>query len=134
MRIKRYDHVKPAPLWGPARCSIRCPGTRHTCTLAKGHRGPHVAHGLFRRVVAVWDADARIRMSDVRRLQQSHKSSTRVPVPNASGARDFVSVLSGLWDRLRRRVPSPEEALLFVLGLGMVWMAIDIALRIMGRR
>jgi len=73
-------------------------------------------------------------MSDVRRLQQSHKSSSRVPVPKAAGAKDFVSVLRGLWNRLRRRIPSPEEALLFVLGLGMVWMAIDIALRIMGRR
>jgi hypothetical protein len=54
--IKRYAHLRPAPLWGSVRCGVRCPGTSRSCTLEKGHRGPHAAHGLFKRVVAVWDA------------------------------------------------------------------------------
>lgn len=56
--IKRFRHVNPARLAGS--CSVRCPGTRRSCTLEKGQRGPHVAHrGLLARVVAVWDAEAR---------------------------------------------------------------------------
>lgn len=52
--VKRYAHVPPAPPW-KGRCGRTCPGTSHACTLGKGHRGPHVAHGSRRRVLAVWD-------------------------------------------------------------------------------
>ncbi len=52
--VKRYAHVSPAPPW-TRRCGRTCPGTSHGCTLGRGHRGPHVAHGSRRRVLAVWD-------------------------------------------------------------------------------
>ena len=55
-RIKRYSHMKPAPAWGGRRCGGVFPGTARLCTLAKGHRGPHVHHGALGRVKAVWDA------------------------------------------------------------------------------
>ena len=53
--IKRYGHVRKARGWNVRRCARRCPDTPHKCTLHDGHRGPHVAHGLLGRVVAVWD-------------------------------------------------------------------------------
>ena len=54
-QIEQYGDIKPAPIFGPLRCFARCPGTHRTCTLAKGHSGPHVAHTFFKKVAAVWD-------------------------------------------------------------------------------
>lgn len=51
--IGRYGHVRPAR--GGKVCRQLCPGTTRTCSQPRGHHGPHVAHGLFRMVVAVWD-------------------------------------------------------------------------------
>ncbi len=54
--IKKYEHIKPAPTFGGLRCIARFPRAgRVTCTLAKGHAGPHVAHAIFKKVRAVWD-------------------------------------------------------------------------------
>lgn len=56
--IEKYSHIKPAPTFGPLRCFARFPGPEGghlTCSLAKGHSGPHVAHALFKKVMAVWD-------------------------------------------------------------------------------
>ena len=55
-QVKQYGHIKPAPVFGPLRCFARCPGTHQSCTLSKGHSGPHVAHG-FKKVLAVWDEE-----------------------------------------------------------------------------
>jgi len=53
--IKNYEHIKPAPTFGPIRCFAKCSGTNRTCTLSKGHTGSHVAHGFRKKVMAVWD-------------------------------------------------------------------------------
>ena len=53
--IEKYSHIKPAPVFGPIRCFARLSQTVRTCTLAKGHDGPHVPHDMFKRVMAVWD-------------------------------------------------------------------------------
>lgn len=53
--IKKYEHIKSAPVFGPLRCFVIFPGKTFTCTLSQGHSGPHVAHTLFGKVVAVWD-------------------------------------------------------------------------------
>ena len=53
--IEKYEHIKPAPTFGPVRCFAKCPGTPRTCTLERGHAGPHVAHGFPKKVMAVWD-------------------------------------------------------------------------------
>jgi len=69
--IKKYEHIKPSPTFGPLRCFARLPGTIATCTLSKGHLGPHVAHrlSLFKKVViAVWDENA---ISDTEKENQS---------------------------------------------------------------
>ena len=52
--LKRYSHVKPAR-GGLDHCTRICPGTSRRCGREMGHHGPHVAFGLVRKVVAVWD-------------------------------------------------------------------------------
>ena len=55
--IKEYEHIKAAPTFGPMPCFARIPDGVASCTLSKGHGGPHVAHGgwRFKKVYAVWD-------------------------------------------------------------------------------
>ena len=55
--IKEYEHIKAAPTFGPMPCFARIPEGVASCTLSKGHGGPHVAHGgwRFKKVYAVWD-------------------------------------------------------------------------------
>jgi len=52
-QVEQFGHIKPAPIFGPLRCFARCLGTPLTCTLSKGHSGPHVAHTFFKKVAAV---------------------------------------------------------------------------------
>ena len=53
--IRRFAHLRRARSIGARSCAVRLAGTRHSCTREEFHRGPHVAHGAFRKVVAVWD-------------------------------------------------------------------------------
>ena len=55
--IRKYEHIKPAPVFGPGRCFSKFSGSHRSCTLPKGHEGPHLAHGFLRRLYAVWDAE-----------------------------------------------------------------------------
>ncbi|MGW8267218.1 MAG: hypothetical protein ACWGSQ_12705 [Longimicrobiales bacterium] len=127
--IKRYGHLRPAPRWGAERCSARCPGTSRNCTLEAGHRGHHVAHGLFRRVVAVWDSGGQ--------AEKAHRKGKRPgaavvkPGVRAGGA---AVALRAFWGRIRRSPPSLEGVFLFVLAVSMVGFALDWALRILGLR
>jgi hypothetical protein len=113
--IKRYGYLKPARAWGGQRCSARCPGTARTCTLEKGHRGPHVAHGMFKKVVAVWDPDTEVHAS-VGRLR------TTLETTAGSGIRhgDEVGALEMLRGRLGRLTDSLGEIALAVFFLAMV--------------
>lgn len=113
--IKGYGHVKPAPMWGAVRCATRCPGAvSRICTLAVDHSGPHVAHGRFKKVVAVWDGGA--------------------VVPSRSRDEGPVSVFEALRGRLLGIMPSMEEGLLLILFLGMVGFVVDWTLRLLGLR
>lgn len=56
--IKKYKDIKHAPTFGKLRCFARCPRTIRTCTLSKHHSGPHVAHGMFKKIMAVWDEES----------------------------------------------------------------------------
>ena len=127
--IRRYGHIKPAPILGAVRCSARCQGTRRTCTLERSHRGPHVAHGMFRRVVAVWDAGIKVQKSE-RKAKRAGRAIAR------TGFRDggLISALGALGRRVVRRAPSLEEGLLLIFFRAMVGFAIDWALRIIGWR
>ena len=74
--LRRYRHVKPGRRGSPL-CRQLCPGTRYTCSQPRGHRGPHVAHGLLRKVVAVWDLG---RASATPRRTDSSGSSRERPI------------------------------------------------------
>jgi len=124
-RIKRYGHVKPAPR-GSVRCLAKCPGTLHTCTLKRGHAGPHVAHGRFKKVVAVWEG--RI---DVPKLQKRAGRTAGARTRKGLRGGGLVPALKAFWGRLARRTPSLEEVFLLVLALSMAGFAIDWALRIL---
>jgi hypothetical protein len=130
--IKRYGHLRPAPPWGSVRCSAKCPGTTRTCTRERGHRGPHVTHGTFRKVVAVWDSGAEGRSVEPTRSSRKLRRSRGGSAPRAPQADGWLGSLKAFWGALRRITPSMEEVLLIALGLTMAWFAVDTALRIMG--
>jgi hypothetical protein len=125
--IKRYRHIQPVARLGGPPCSVRCPGTQRTCTLKRGHSGPHVAHGVFRRVLAVWDAGAT--------ASGSGGKLKRVGVGFPRGGQGKpLGALEALRHFIVRRVPSLEEVVFLVLGLAMAGFAVDWALRILGLR
>jgi hypothetical protein len=121
--IKRYAHLKPAPAWGSNRCGAACPGSPRTCTLEGGHRGPHVAHGLFRRVVAVWDSGARTRTSDDR-----SKGLVRAASRNDAAQGGLVAALR----TFRAVVPSMETGIYLFFFLIMVGFGLYFVLLILG--
>lgn len=140
--LKRYGHIRPASTRGGQICSVRCPGTHRTCTLKWGHSGPHVAHGAFRRVVAVWDEGP-----PGEKLREKEKASRRVVkrgprVPGMRYARPpaqkrptevgLLESLRAFLAQVATRLPSLEESLFIVLGIVMVWFAIETSLRILG--
>jgi hypothetical protein len=121
--IKRYAHVKRARGWRSRSCGSPCAGTSYTCTRARDHRGPHVAHGGFRKVAAVWeDTHGTPRSTD--------------PVGRRSGTRSVARRGADEAPTLRRyfaRVfSSPEEVIFGVMFLAFVWFAIDWLLLIFG--
>lgn len=82
--IENYAHIKPAPVWGPLRCFERYLGKRYSCTLSKGHSGPHVAHGFFNKVSAVWDRD---RVGTLGGSPEQEGLMNRVPQDSKEAAR-----------------------------------------------
>jgi len=124
--IKRYSHIRQPFLWGSLRCSAWCPGTSRNCTLGKGHKGPHVAHGRFRNVVAVWDGKSKFRKSDV-----GVSRDVGDVTPRGLRGSGLLPALMAFRSRIVRRAPSIEEVVFLVFALGMVWFVIDWALRIM---
>jgi hypothetical protein len=128
--IKRYGHIKPASRWGTVRCSSRCPGSSRTCTLEKDHRGPHVAHGRFNRVVAVWGEGVK-----VRKPEGKARRDVGVTAGNVFRGGWVPTALAVFRNRFVRRLPSSvEEGFLLILAVAMVGFALDWALRILGLR
>ena len=125
--IKRYRHIRPAPRAGTIPCSVGCPGTTRTCTQKRGHGGPHIAHGRFKRVEAVWDRGAQISSP---RLPM--KKVTKTLKERERGGSGFLAGLRSAWKAIVPKEHFIEEALLILFALGMVWFAIDWALRIIG--
>ncbi|MGD8361986.1 MAG: hypothetical protein PVJ04_11220 [Gemmatimonadota bacterium] len=132
--IKRWGHIRPAPIWGAGRCSDKCPGSTRRCTLVRDHRGPHVAHGVFNRVMAVWDVGVKDRGSDARRAIGKARRTAGTNVRSAPRDQGVKSSLGRFWRRISRLAPSMEGVLLIILCLGMALFAIDTALRILGWR
>ena len=123
--IKRYAHIRPARGLGVRPCRHACPGSTRTCTLERGHRGAHVAHGRLRRVVAVWDGGkAPPSTASVPRAAES-RARNRPRAGKPGGA------LQSLWKMAVRAAGSFEEIALLIFFLAFVWFAIDWMLLIM---
>ena len=125
--VRRYGHIKPARSRA-GRCRAGCPGTARKCTLAMGHTGPHVAHGWFRRVVAVWDSGAKAHSS-----RSPKTSASEDMAPSRSPRRQPIGlpadrpqgVLKPIWKRVLEVVPSVDTLVFLVLFLGFVGFAVQ---------
>lgn len=125
--IKRYGHIKPARGKGAALCAAKCPGTTRRCTLSRDHRGPHVAHGWFKRVVAVWDSGAKDRSTTGLERATSGTAARR----DARSKRPIglrVGRPAGVLEPLKRRlldiVSSVEQLVFVILFIAFVGFAI----------
>jgi hypothetical protein len=97
------------------------------CTLAKGHRGPHVAHSIFKKVVAVWDADPGAQAPG-RRLRTSGGARAQI----SAWARGRVGLPGALWGHLVRGTSSMEEIVFLIMFIAFVGFGIDWLLKIFG--
>lgn len=112
--LKRYRHTRPARGWGVRRCGARCPGSARTCTLEAGHRGPHISHGLFGKVVAVWDSEGMGVTASVARLRTTLATGTggRLRKKSTEGT------AAAIWHRVAGAMDSlPEIAFLTFLAV-----------------
>jgi len=126
-RLRRFSHIRPAPVWQSIRCEVKCPGTRRECSRERNHKGLHAAHNLFGKVLAVWDEGGK---APVQARRQATPTIQKAPRSvKGSDARPLVRKVLGL---AFRRIPSIEEAFLLLLAMAMAGFAIDWALRILG--
>ena len=128
--MRRYGHLKPARGWRKRRCGVRLRGTTRACTLEKGHTGAHVAHGVFNRVLAVWDEGVAGRAPEVRGTRAASALSRQ-----DLGRGGLLEALKDLRARLVRQ-PGHflEEIAFLVFFLAFVGFVLDWALRILGLR
>lgn len=125
--IQRYAHIKPAPVWTRTLCGVTCPGTTRKCTLKTQHRGPHVAHGAFQRVLAVWNV-----RSETGTVAKRPRNAVAPRVHREVWTGSLVGIVGGTVKRLFRALSSVEEAAMLILLLGFLWFAADWFLRILG--
>ena len=126
-RLKRFSHIKPAPKRRSVLCAVKCPGTLHTCTRERGHSGPHVAHGRFKRVVAAWESGVDLTKLDGRARRPVHPPA-RAPEQGGQARAVWMSFRKWAirrWERL-------DELLLFILAMSMAGFAIDWFFRAVG--
>ena len=124
--IKRYEHIRPARGWRTVICSVKCPGTPHTCTLTRAHRGPHVAHGTFRKVVAVWHEDTAdqafrgaVRQASKARARRGFQSTAPIRILRSLG-------------HVVRTISSVEDIAMVLLLLGALGFAIQVFILMLG--
>lgn len=122
--IRRYAHVARAGGWGSSVCGSGLEGTARTCTRPRGHSGPHVAHGSWRKVLAVWDGaggGAAPRVSPRSGRPAPSGRAPRRPVGLPSRPRGLVQLLR---DALTRALSSAEEIAFLVFFLAFVGFAL----------
>ena len=131
--IKRYAHVRAARGWRARPCGDRCAGTARSCTRERGHRGPHVAHGPLRRVVAVWDAKPGMAAPEpLRRPANAGPPKRRAPGDPVGLPHRTQGPLEALRARLARAFASAEEIVFLIFFLAFVGFAVHWLLLIMG--
>lgn len=107
------------------RCGRVCPGTSYTCTRERGHRGPHVAHGLLGRLRAVWDAPAGRPEEPSRKTGPSSRAPRRRGRPVGLRKEGSKSFLESAGKALKFLDEHGEEIALIVFFLAFVWFAVD---------
>ena len=137
-RLKRFAHLKPARGLGARRCGAVFPGSVRACTRPLEHRGPHVCHGTFGKLLAAWEdetgsgpepskAARENRLASARNRAVERRAQTR----RVSGAPDSTGPLAALGRRALKLLSSPEELALLVLFLGLLVWGLDVARRIL---
>lgn len=124
--VKRYAHMAPARGWRARSCAMRLAGSSRVCSREPGHRGLHVAHGLFTKVVAVWDADTGARASEgVPRRSEGPGPPRELRKRTPLGLRTRpAGILELLRECLVRVVASAEELVFLVLFFAFVGFAV----------
>ncbi len=128
--IKRYAHLKPVRGWRARACYAGLEGTGRTCTRESGHRGPHVAHGRFAKILAVWDSGPGSAPSTARRRVEqsrarsdsrgSHRQVERRPVGLKD--RESHSPVERAFRGLLQFLKAPDEvAFVFLFVLFVYW-------------
>lgn len=123
--LDRYRHIKPARGWRVTRCGHVCPGTSYSCTRERGHRGPHVAHGLLGRLRAVWDLPAVRSGEPSRTPAPSSGMRRRRGQPIGLRPERSKSLLERAGRALKFLDDHGEEIALIVFFLAFVWFALD---------
>ena len=130
--VRRYAHVPRARRFDAEACRAPFHGASRSCTLTKGHRGPHIAHGRFGRVLAVW-----------RELPRTAVRQTRPSVRAEVRPRAHMSMLRALRGltrpssrregrgrlRLERLLASVDTIIFFTMfvafvGFGLYWTSL----------
>jgi len=131
--IKRYAHLKPARGFRARSCHAGLSGTGRTCTRETGHRGPHVAHGRFSRLLAVWDSGGgsgggaspgrhRTETSRTRAQRGAHHRRLGQRRPMGLKDRDTPSLPGRVLREVLRFLKSPDElAFVFLFFLFVYW-------------
>lgn len=122
--IKRYRHVKPARGFRVRPCSASFPGAARTCTLPRGHRGPHVAHGRLGKILAVWDSGSDV----VARPTPTPALSAVRSVRENSRAVGLADLVRGIVARIDLSIEGVALLILFVAMVGFVieWLLLII--------
>lgn len=125
--IQRYAHITPARGWRAVRCGTGDPESHRHCSREKGHRGPHVSHGRFGKVLAVWDRETKA-VASPESVQRAAEARSGRDVRT----REKGGPLKALGTLVVRIFSSVEEIALVILFIAFVGFAIDWLLRIMG--
>ena len=133
--IKRYRHIKPGNGRKTRLCSTTCPGTARTCSRTKGHRGPHVAFGFWRNVVAVWDSGtgAQASAESLSRISTSKEGRVqRTERPVGLRTKTPVGLLESVKDFILGAFSSVEEIAFIILFIAFLKFSFDWIMLIMG--
>jgi len=131
--IRRYAHLKPARGFRALLCRAALAETGRSCTREAGHRGPHVAHGRFSRLLAVWESggSSNAGASSGRRRTEAGRARARTGVsrrrvgekrPVGLRERDSPGLAGRGLQILIRFLKSPDEvAFVFLFVLFVYW-------------
>lgn len=124
--IKRYSHIKPARGRRTETCSATLAGTRRRCTLERGHRGVHVAHGRFRKVVAVWDEGSEAGRGSGRAKRKNRPKGKKLTPRIRQGlqGREPAGIMKALRERALSLVTDVENLIFLVMFLAFLGFAI----------